>query len=217
MLRLARVPSRSIPRLAPAGCRTLVSSNLLSRAWHNDTIANLRSEAKLRGLSAKGSKSALAFRIEEYEKNLALSGARHASTAQHTSAEVPGNPGLPPVSAADIFNVQIPDLSQPPLPTPIQIPFLPDYWNSSKYTAPIEAVKEETLPKLLIVAGAETHPGGGPSHNLLDLNDVESTEKADNSEKTPESKRSDGIFDDIAEDLGLPPVKDIKASLWKLF
>ncbi|KAH9484211.1 hypothetical protein JR316_0003691 [Psilocybe cubensis] len=217
MFRLALSPSRT-HTWAPAFSRSLVSSNLLSRTWQNETISDLRSKAKRRGLSAKGSKAAIASRIEEYEKLQAHSGTRHASTAQHSSAEVPGNPGLPPVSAADIFNIQIPDLSQPPPPAPIQIPFLPDFWNSSHYAAPVEeTVKEEILPKLLIVAGAETHPNGGPSHNLLDLNVDDVAPKVDASPNVTESKRSDGLLDDIAEDLGFPPVKDIKAGLWKLF
>lgn len=100
-------------------------------------------------------------------------------------------------------------------------PYLPDYWNSSSpATSSTDTVQEETLPKILVVAGVETHPGGGPSHNLLDLSHVDTApQKVPEpiTTRSTEGKRTDSVFDDMAEDLGLPPVKDIKTSLWKLF
>lgn len=56
---------------------------------------------------------------------------------------------------------------------------------------------EERL-RLLVVGGAGTHYGGGPSHNAVDSHG--------SSESTPDSAKTDSFVDDIAEDLGLPPV-----------
>ncbi|EEB96230.1 hypothetical protein MPER_04668, partial [Moniliophthora perniciosa FA553] len=75
--------------------------------------------------------------------------------------------------------------------------------------------KVEEHYKLVVVAGVETHQGGGPSHNLLDTT---ISEAAPSAEATPSIKPGKGgLFDDMAEDLGLPHVKDMKKSLWKVF
>jgi hypothetical protein len=72
----------------------------------------------------------------------------------------------------------------------------------------------------LVVAGAGTHHGGGPSHNLLDIssgseyNSLGSV-NAGASSSRPEGER--GLWDDIADDVGLPPTKDVKKAFWKLF
>ncbi|KDR81651.1 hypothetical protein GALMADRAFT_239727 [Galerina marginata CBS 339.88] len=218
MLRLARLP----PRIRPVqpNCRSLVSSALLSRAWQNESIAELRSEAKLRGLSAKGSKAALASRIEDYEKNLAFPGSRNASTTQATPTTspppsiIPGNPELPPTSHKAVFDVKIPNLSQPAVQEAVQVPYLPDFWQSSAPS--IDPVSEEPQPKLLVVAGVDTHHGGGPSHNLLDLGSG-SSKIASATEKAIEILRTDSLLDDILQDLHLPLAKGIKESLQRIF
>ncbi|KAF8964046.1 hypothetical protein BDZ97DRAFT_1817714 [Flammula alnicola] len=185
MFRLSRLP-RITPRFSPSNSRGLVSSVLLSRTWKNESIAELRNEAKLRGLSSN------------------MAGTRQASTAIPT-------PKAPVVTFLD---VKIPDLShRQPLP-PVQVPYVPDFWDSS--SSPVETLQEESLPKLLVVAGADTHYAGGPSHNLLDMADIIADSPKIEEEK-PKTERSDSFLDDIAEDLGLPPVKDIKNSLRKLF
>jgi hypothetical protein len=89
-------------------------------------------------------------------------------------------------------------------------PYVPDFWNSAP--AFTEAPKDEQLPKLLVVAGADTHPAGGPSHNLLDNGTT--PEKPDDA---PHQQHSQTLLDDISEDLGLPPVKELSARLRKLF
>jgi hypothetical protein len=61
------------------------------------------------------------------------------------------------------------------------------------------------------VAGAETHHGGGPSHNLLDIS---SGVIADSLKSRPKER---GLWDDMADDVGLPPSKDVKKAIWKLF
>jgi hypothetical protein len=80
-------------------------------------------------------------------------------------------------------------------------------------------VEEESLPKLLVVAGADTHPGGGPSHNLLDANLHHETVPGDTkSNITAQSLTGQGkVWDDITEDFGLPYLREIKAGFWKTF
>ncbi|KAF9483763.1 hypothetical protein BDN70DRAFT_873366 [Pholiota conissans] len=217
MLRLPRLSAR-LPSISSRG---LVSSALLSRAWQNASIAELRSEAKLRGLSAKGSKAALVSRIEDHEtsfhkSNIALS--RLASSVSSAPAqsinttEAPGNPEPPVVPHVPfILDSKIPDLSvREPLP-PVQVPYVPDFWNSS---TPDEPAVEEALPKVLVVAGAETHHGGGPSHSSLDLEEPQNKLGID---YHPKSTRSSSFLDDLTEDLGLPPVSDIKKGISSLF
>lgn len=89
-------------------------------------------------------------------------------------------------------------------------PYVPDFWNSAPPV--IEVPKYEQLPKLLVVAGADTHPAGGPSHNLLD--NGATPEKP---EVTPHQLHSHTLLDDISEDLGLPPVKELSARLRNFF
>lgn len=96
-------------------------------------------------------------------------------------------------------------------------PYVPDFWNSS--SPPIEPVLKDTLPKLLVVAGAETHHGGGPSHNLLDISSGSEHNSldgvvADSSSSSPKEK---GLWDDMADDVGLPPTKDVKKAIWDFF
>jgi len=71
------------------------------------------------------------------------------------------------------------------------------------------------------VAGAGTHHGGGPSHNLLDISSESGLENnalgsviAGSSGSRSEEK---GLWDDMADDIGLPPTKDVKNAIRKLF
>jgi len=66
-------------------------------------------------------------------------------------------------------------------------------------------------PKLLVVAGAITHHGGGPSHSFLPEEHTFEPPIAPPPKETP--KASAGLLADIADDLGLS--KDSKGSLWK--
>lgn len=63
-------------------------------------------------------------------------------------------------------------------------------------------VEEDPLPKVVVVGGAATHYGGGPTHSSLDLQSHEE------SIPNPHPVRSDSFLDDIAEDLGFPPIAD---------
>ncbi len=64
-----------------------------------------------------------------------------------------------------------------------------------------------------MLGDAETHHGGGPSHTLEDV-DI-SVEK--DSTQTSKVERTDSLFDDIAEDLYLPSVQEMKNSFRKIF
>ncbi|KAF8197456.1 hypothetical protein BJ912DRAFT_953461 [Pholiota molesta] len=223
MFRLVRSP-RSLSCFPRPVARSLVSSALLSRAWQNESIAELRNEAKLRGLSAKGSKTALASRIEEHENSLFqnsnVSSSRQSSSVSSPSpssnstdatntTEAPGNPEPPAVPPVNfVLDTKIPDLSaREPLPQ-VQVPFVPDYWNSSEQAQPV--AEEEVNPKIVVVAGAETHHGGGPFHNFLEPSAPHDKPDVKDS---PKSSYSGSFLDDIAEDLGLPPVQEIKKGL----
>lgn len=76
---------------------------------------------------------------------------------------------------------------------------VPDLWDSSRIKAesapPTEP--ESVTPKILAVAGAGTHYGGGPSHNLYDEPDVPSADS------TP-SRGPTGFWGGLADDLNLP-------------
>ena len=95
-------------------------------------------------------------------------------------------------------------------------PYVPDFWDSSPPVA--NRIEQETiLPKLLVVAG-DTHPGGGPSHNLLDIGNTPPEGASISSAKVVKpGQGGSGLLDDIVEDVGLPPVKDIKKSFQELF
>ncbi|ESK94562.1 nuclear protein hcc-1 [Moniliophthora roreri MCA 2997] len=214
MQHLLRPLSRSIPLIRT---RNFVSTVLLNRPLEQLTLADLRKEARSRGLSSTGNKATLVGRIREHEKSLSSS----AVTAQATPVEATPEgvaPGIPPEAtpaAPYNFHIIIPDATYHEPEPAVQIPYVPDLWTSSTKAEEPEAVKgEEQLPKLLVIAGVETHQGGGPSHNLLDTT---ISEAAPSEEAMPSNKPGQGgLFDDMAEDLGLPHVEEMKKSLWKL-
>ncbi|KAG6851012.1 hypothetical protein H0H93_004499 [Arthromyces matolae] len=113
------------------------------------------------------------------------------------------------------MNIILPDLWQPIPEPPVQIPYVPDFWDSSARRANPVNVVEETLPKLNVVAG-DTHFSGGPSHNLLDENDTLLS-----SPQTPVAPKAatvdDGLLGDLTDDLGLPRPKELKATFSKFF
>jgi hypothetical protein len=76
---------------------------------------------------------------------------------------------------------------------------VPDFWDSWKSSVDNSSAEERL--RLLVVGGAGTHYGGGPSHNAVDSHG--------SSESTRDSAKTDSFVDDIAEDLGLPPVANV--------
>jgi len=221
---VSRVPLR-------AHQRNFVSSVLLTRTWENETVAELRRETRIRGLSPKGNKASLILKIQDHDRTKTFDAIAPRSPsdpvrAQDMSTVAAGHesiaPGIPLASQATrplpkvFMNTNMPDISQPDPEPPIQIPYVPDFWDSF-VPAPKGHEVEEPLPKLLVVAGADTHPGGGPSHNLHDANaSTEPTENDVSNKPTSTQQGQGGLWDDIAEDLGIPPPVKMKSVFQKL-
>ena len=100
-------------------------------------------------------------------------------------------------------------------------PYVPDFWDSSIHgKAETPRSDSESLPKLLVVAGPDTHHAGGPSHNLLVENVHESLSgfPEDVDVASPSGHLGQGgLWDDVAEDLGIPPPQQLKSTLRGLF
>ncbi|KAG6814376.1 hypothetical protein H0H92_010962 [Tricholoma furcatifolium] len=186
--------------------RSFVSSVLLTRTWENESVAVIRKELKSRGLPLKGNKATLILRIQEHDKAKTLNALREPPVIRQLSTEATPSQGL---------NITLPDLWQPVPEIPVQIPYVPDFWDSSVVPAGAPVV-EEPLPKLLVVAGAATHVSGSPSHNFHDEHAPFET-PASSQTSVPKEKADDGIFGDITDDLGLPRPNEMKTALWKLF
>ncbi|KAI0362163.1 hypothetical protein OH77DRAFT_1416385 [Trametes cingulata] len=190
--------------------RSFVSTVLLTKAWENETANELRKEARKRGLPVKGSKATLIARLQEDDKKRVLASepvpppntpqVRRASTVD-TPTEVPGVPSsADPIFPKYNLDVKLPNVSQPEPELPTPIPFLPDFWESSKVkkeAAPPEP-ESPSKPKVIAVAGDITHHGGGPSHNLYSPSLASAS-----SEDAPTSVLGQ-LVADMAEDLSLP-------------
>jgi len=186
-------------------------------------VAELKRESKIRGLSPRGHKATLIQKIQEHDRSNAndLSipvAARDLSTSSTFPAQGVA-PGIPSVTQSmpdsrQNFMVNIPEVPHADPEFSVQIPYVPDFWDSS--VSVDSPQMEEPLPKLLVVAGADTHPGGGPSHNLLDANLHHETSDVKNN-STTQSSSEGKIWDDVTEDLGLLSLREMKAGFWKTF
>jgi len=212
MLRTA-LPTRHLAARAVAAHpsrRTFVSTVLLSKAWENDTVVELRKEARSRGLSTSGNKSTLVSRIRSNEESKVAEAVRSIETVRHASTDtaVPGKPDIPASAPAiEYLSVKIPDLSIPPAETPVQIPFVPDYWDSASSKSPKPMAQGPTPPRMHVVAGPETHRDGGPMHHLEKQEDAQLKSVDEHPETAPVNaslSTPGGLIRDIADDLGLP-------------
>lgn len=73
---------------------------------------------------------------------------------------------------------------------------------------------------MVVVGGVSTHPGDGPTYNLETVSETETDVTSTTpgaSEQAKKSPEETGLFEDITQDLGLPPPKELKQSFWKLF
>ncbi|KIY72172.1 hypothetical protein CYLTODRAFT_418149 [Cylindrobasidium torrendii FP15055 ss-10] len=194
--------------------RTFVSPVLLNRSWEKYTVPELKAEARSRGLPIKGTKSSLVTRLLEHEKSISSSAAIRAEAVPVTGEA----PGVPP---AHEFQAQPPDgfmtlrIPEPADPTPeieTPIPFVPDFWTSSPAAEPAP----EITPKIVVVGGAETHIGGGPTHSTIPT--LDSSAPAPTAPtRTP---GQGGFWDDATESLNLPYAGDITSSIsnaWSSF
>ncbi|CDO69521.1 hypothetical protein BN946_scf184785.g26 [Trametes cinnabarina] len=206
----AQLRHSAVPR-----SRSFVSTVLLTKAWENETVNELRREARKRGLPAGGSKATLITRLQQDDKKRTLSQepvstapqtqVRHASTVE-TPTEVPGVPssGTEPAYPKFTLDVKLPDISEPEPEPPTPIPLVPDLWESSKIKKEAAPPQPDNVPKpkVITVAGAATHPGGGPSHNLY--SPTASVSSANGANANEPKSTLGQLAADMAEDLGLP-------------
>ncbi|KAF8921235.1 hypothetical protein CPB85DRAFT_1487841 [Mucidula mucida] len=173
--------------------RSFVSPAVLSRTWDQHTINDLKKEARARGLSPSGNKTALVRRLQEHEKGIS------SSASGHVIGDAPEG----------FMDVKIPDDSMPDVQPTIQIPFVPDFWASPS------AIQEEIpIPKILVVAGAETHHGGGPATTAIDTEaPFEDSTSSASASTTPLVVGQGGFWDDAAESLGLPYPKQVSSAV----
>ncbi|KAL4067972.1 hypothetical protein V8B97DRAFT_1379450 [Scleroderma yunnanense] len=169
-----------------ASQRSFVSTVLLSRTWENETVVDLRKEAKMRGLSTKGNKATLVSRLQEYEVPVsqnppAASGptqnasSRAAPTPDPTSPSKAESSEHPkPPASAEFFAFKMPDLTPSPPTSSAQVPYLPDFWESANPKPRVSA--EPDLPKVHVVGGAATHHDGGPTHHLEKLSEADTVQ-----------------------------------------
>ncbi|KAF8580877.1 hypothetical protein K439DRAFT_264507 [Ramaria rubella] len=200
LLAVTRLNTKAFSR-APSSLRGL-ATHLLERL----SISELKNEAKRHGLSPSGSKATLITRIKHVEntQNSPTPSRRDSSTASKTPASSSG--------VTSNLNIKLPDLSaSPEVPGP-QIPFLPDFWDSSRIRGAngnhhdVEAPTH--MPKVLILTSASTQHAGGPVYDTVELAD-------DHIEQAPKAASKQGLWTDITTDLGLPPLSDIAATLTK--
>ncbi|THH08657.1 hypothetical protein EW146_g8925 [Bondarzewia mesenterica] len=136
-LRSTNLTRISAPVLA--NHRSLVSSVLLTRTWENESFAEIKKEARQRGLSVKGNKATLITRIQQHDRRTVHDSLSTAPppTQSRNASTVPASPSSPTTSdlPKQYLDIKIPDLSTPEPELPIQIPFVPDFWDSSRVKA----------------------------------------------------------------------------------
>lgn len=143
-LTCAMLSALAVPR------RSFVSTVLLSRTWENETVLELRKEARVRGLStyvstspfsrpdddhSRGNKSTLIARIQEHEENGAAPSPPPRTSRNASTNPVPpkatsqaASPGIPLAaqpgrlsSNSDFSAIKLPNLSRPPPNVPVQV------------------------------------------------------------------------------------------------
>ncbi|KAF8522248.1 hypothetical protein BU17DRAFT_87344 [Hysterangium stoloniferum] len=109
-----------------------------------------------------------------------------------------------PAGAKMTLDIKLPDLSvESKLPGP-HIPFLPDFWDSSRARGAdairYDADKEAPMRQVLVVGGTSSQHAEGPTYGSSDQG--ESSE----SHMVPDAPvvRKGGVWVDVTEDLGLP-------------
>ncbi|KAJ6630855.1 hypothetical protein B0H10DRAFT_2207878 [Mycena sp. CBHHK59/15] len=142
-----------------------------------------------------------------------LSNASIARRNASTEAPIGVVPGIPPASQTTripktFMSFAMPDVARREHAPQAQIPYLPDFWESSPAKSPAPA--EPPLPKLSVVSEVDTHH----SHNLHDEHALQDSTTVP---VGPRSFGKGGILEDITEDLGIPSPKEIKAGLSKFF
>ncbi|QRW00700.1 AAA family ATPase [Ceratobasidium sp. AG-Ba] len=171
--------SRTAARVSRIQQRSLASTVLFAKTpeqWQEQTVAQLRSEAKSRGLATGGSKSKLIERIVAHSK-------------PNEQPRPPAGISIPSPSGSARHrwissNVKIPETPEAVDEGPV-IPFLAQKFDSppSESASPPQEVPD-SVPRVVTVASAATHIGGGPQHAIHDAVDAHAIETPDSDGKS---------------------------------
>ncbi|CAE6460194.1 unnamed protein product [Rhizoctonia solani] len=188
---MLRQISRTPIRIPQCQARSLASTVLLPKTpeqWQEYTLAQLRTEAKQRGLATGGSKSKLVQRlVAQNQTNERSSTSAESSSTAYSHARqrwISTGGYFQAESSGDKFKARFSrtlDVKIPSTPEPIDegpvIPFLAQKFDSppSESASPPQEPPVNT-PKVVTVASAATHVGGGPSHAIHESTDAHSLE-----------------------------------------
>ncbi|CCO28065.1 Replication factor C subunit 2 Short=Replication factor C2 [Rhizoctonia solani AG-1 IB] len=178
-------------RLPQYQSRSLASTVLLPKTpeqWQEYTLGQLRTEAKQRGLATGGNKSKLVQRLAAHNQtnerpstspenpSPAYMNARQRwiSTGAYSQAEASGDKFKARFSRT--LDVKIPTTPEPIDEGPV-VPFLAQKFDSppSESASPPQEPPSDA-PKVVTVASAATHVGGGPSHAIHEATDAHALE-----------------------------------------
>ena len=209
---MIRHASKTAVRAARVQSRFLASTVLLpktSEQWQEHTLSQLRTEAKRRGLAMGGNKTKLVERLvahsEVSERPSAPAGApslastparqRWISSSSHLQAEAPGDKFKP--RWARSLDVKLPETPEEVDEGPV-IPFLAQKFDSpaSESASPPQELPS-SAPRVVTVASAATHIGGGPSHAIHEATDAHALESEAG------SKSSSGGLGGLLHELGI--------------
>jgi len=153
---------------------------------------------------------------------------RRMSTSPLTSENKASGNSEPPLGASGSFlDIRIPPPELNPEP-PVQVvsvlittslcslsifrqPYVPDFWDSAE---PIPDIPSMGVPIVVVVGGTETSHGSVLPHAPEDIN---MPLESDSTQVSQKAERSDSFLDDVADDLHLPPIQEIKSSLLNIF
>ncbi|KAF8710542.1 P-loop containing nucleoside triphosphate hydrolase protein, partial [Rhizoctonia solani] len=190
-LQLLEIGLGAAIRVPQCRSRSLASTVLLPKSpekWQEYTVAQLRTEAKQRGLATGGSKSKLVQRLASHNQtNERPSTSVESPPTAHISARqrwISTGSYFQAEPSGDKFKARFSrnlDVKIPTTPEPIDegpvIPFLAQKFDSppSESASPPQEPPSDA-PKVVTVASAATHVGGGPSHAIHEATDAHSLE-----------------------------------------
>ncbi|KAG8747613.1 hypothetical protein FRC10_000155 [Ceratobasidium sp. 414] len=171
--------SRTVARVSRLQQRSLASTVLFTKTpeqWQEQTAAQLRSEAKRRGLVTRGSKSKLIERLVAHPQNneqpAAPSGAPARQRWISSSSAAESNTDKFKPRWSRNLDIKIPETPEEVDEGPV-IPFLAQKFDShaSESASPPQKVPDD-IPRIVTVASAATHIGGGPKHAIHEPSDA---------------------------------------------
>ncbi|KAF8610230.1 hypothetical protein BDV93DRAFT_517385 [Ceratobasidium sp. AG-I] len=213
--------SRTTLRVSQIQSRSLASTVLLpktSEQWQERTVAELRNEAKRRGLSSGGNKSKLIDRLvvhaQSNDRPTAPSGNASPQAVSIRQRWISSGSSLQ--AEADKFKARWSrnlDVKLPETPDAVDegpvIPFLAQKFDSpaSESASPPQELPS-SAPKVVTVASAATHIGGGPSHAIHESSDAHAIEQ--NTSKGSKKGTSSAGIGALLSELGIPLSFDFK-------